>query len=158
MLLFFMWLLPSLSAHAQNRVALVVGNNAYENVPRLEKAINDAKAVSASLQEIGFQVQLAIDLSRRDFIRQLSAFMDRVRPGDLALLYYAGHGIEVRGVNYILPIDVPPVVLGQESLLTGEAVPTEKIISDLQDRGARATVFVLDACRDNPFKTGATNV
>jgi len=71
---------------AQNRVALVVGNNAYESVPRLEKAINDAKAVSASLQEIGFQVQLATDLSRRDFIRQLSAFMDRVRPGDLALL------------------------------------------------------------------------
>ena len=87
MLLFVVWLLPSLSAHAQNRVALVVGNNAYESVPRLEKAINDAKAVSASLQAIGFQVQLATDLSRRDFIRQLSAFMDRVRPGDLALLY-----------------------------------------------------------------------
>ena len=134
----------------------MVGNNAYENVPKLEKAVNDAKAVSSSLQAIGFQVQLATDLSRRDFIRQLSAFMDRVGPGDLALLYYAGHGIEVRGVNYILPTDVPPVVPGQESLLTGEAVPTEKIITDLQDRGARAMVFILDACRDNPFKTGTT--
>lgn len=151
---FVMW--PSLPVNAENRVALVVGNNAYENVPRLEKAVNDAKAVSSSLQAIGFQVQLATDLSRRDFIRQLSAFMDRVKAGDLALLYYAGHGIEVRGVNYILPTDIPPVVPGQEGLLTGEAVPTEKIITDLQARGARAMVFVLDACRDNPFKTGAT--
>jgi len=64
--------------------------------------------------------------------------------------------IEVRGVNYILPTDIPPVKQGQEGLLTGEAVQTEKIISDLQDRGARASVFVLDACRDNPFKTGST--
>ena len=149
-------LLASFSASAEKRVALVVGNNAYDSVPKLEKAVNDAKAVSSSLQALGFQVQLATDLGRRDFIRQLSAFMDRVGPGDLALFYYAGHGIEVRGVNYILPTDVPPVMQGQESLLTGEAVPTEKIISDLQDRGARATVFVLDACRDNPFKTGAT--
>ena len=153
---FVMGLLLNFSAHAENRIALVVGNNAYESVPRLEKAVNDAKAVSSSLQAIGFQVQLATDLSRRDFIRQLSAFMDRVKPGDLALLYYAGHGIEVRGVNYILPTDIPPVIPGQESLLTGEAVPTEKIITDLQDRGARAIVFVLDACRDNPFKTGTT--
>ena len=149
-------LLASFSASAEKRVALVVGNNAYDSVPKLEKAVNDAKAVSSSLQALGFQVQLATDLGRRDFIRQLSAFMDRVGPGDLALFYYAGHGIEVRGVNYILPTDVPPVMQGQESLLTGEAVPTEKIISDLQDRGARATVFVLDACRDNPFKTGTT--
>src|SRR5664280_3199660 len=85
-------LLASFSASAEKRVALVVGNNAYESVPKLEKAVNDAKAVSSSLQAIGFQVQLATDLSRRDFIRQLSAFMDRVRPGDLALFYYAGHG------------------------------------------------------------------
>jgi hypothetical protein len=143
-------------ARAEKRLALVVGNNAYESVPKLEKAVNDAKAVSSSLQALGFQVQLATDLSRRDFIRQLSAFMDKVSPGDLALIYYAGHGIEVRGINYILPTDIPPVKPGQESLLTGEAVLTEKIITDLQDRGARASVFVLDACRDNPFKTGTT--
>ncbi|MBR1212498.1 caspase family protein [Bradyrhizobium sp. JYMT SZCCT0180] len=143
-------------ARAEKRLALVVGNNAYESVPKLEKAVNDAKAVSSSLQSLGFQVQLATDLNRRDFIRQLSAFMDKVSAGDLALIYYAGHGIEVRGVNYILPTDIPPVKQGQESLLTGEAVQTEKIITDLQDRGARASVFVLDACRDNPFKTGTT--
>lgn len=143
-------------ANADKRIALVVGNNAYESVSRLERAVNDARAVSSTLEALGFKVRFATDLSRRDFIRQLSAFMDQVEQGDLALLYYAGHGIEIRGVNYILPTDIPPVRQGQESLLTGEAIPTDKVISDLQDRGARATVFVLDACRDNPFQPGGT--
>ncbi|MCC8964614.1 caspase family protein [Bradyrhizobium sp. Pear76] len=143
-------------ARAEKRVALVVGNNAYESVPKLERAVNDAKAVSSALEIMGFQVHLATDLGRRDFIRQLSAFLDRVEPGDFAFLYYAGHGIEIRGTNYILPTDLPPVDQGQESLLTGEAVPIDKILSDLQDRGARVTIFVLDACRDNPFRAGAT--
>ncbi|MGQ0682903.1 MAG: caspase family protein [Bradyrhizobium sp.] len=123
---------------------------------RLERAVNDARAVSATLEALGFQVQLATDVGRRDFVRQLSIFMDRVAPGDLAVLYYAGHGIEIRGINYILPTDVPPARQGQESLLTGEAIATDKVISDLQDRGARATVFVLDACRDNPFQASGT--
>ena len=146
----------SFDARAEKRIALVMGNNAYESVSRLERAVNDARAVSSTLQALGFQVQLATDLSRRDLIRQLAIFMERVEPGDMALLYYAGHGIEIRGVNYILPTDVPPVRQGQESLLTGEAIPTDKVISDLQDRGARATVFVLDACRDNPFQAPGT--
>ena len=146
----------SFEARAEKRVALVVGNNAYESVPKLERAVNDAKAVSSALESLGFEVHLATDLGRRDFIRELSTFIDRVGLGDFALLYYAGHGIEIRAVNYILPIDVPPVKQGQESLLTGEAVPTDKILSNLQDRGARATVFVLDACRDNPFKISGT--
>ena len=149
-------LLPGSEAHAEKRIALVVGNNAYESVTRLERAVNDAKAVSWTLETLGFQVQLATDLGRRDFIRQLSTFMGRVQPGDVAVLYYAGHGIEIRGVNYILPTDVPPARQGEESLFTGEAIATDKVISDLQDRGARATVFVLDACRDNPFQVAGT--
>jgi hypothetical protein len=149
-------LLPGVEASAEKRVALVVGNNAYESVTKLERAVNDARAVSSTLEGLGFQVQLATDLGRRDFIRQLSTFMDRVGPGDLAVLYYAGHGIEIRGINYILPTDVPPAKQGEESLFIGEAIATDKVISDLQDRGARATVFVLDACRDNPFQAGGT--
>ena len=101
-------LLACSEACAEKRIALVVGNNAYESVTRLDRAVNDARAVSSTLETLGFQVQLATDLGRRDFIRQLSTFMDRVQPGDVAVLYYAGHGIEIRGVNYILPTDVPP--------------------------------------------------
>jgi hypothetical protein len=146
----------SFDARAEKRVALVLGNNAYQSITKLERAVNDARAVSATLQTLGFQVQLATDVGRRELVRQLSTFMDQIEPGDLALLFYAGHGVEIRGANYILPTDLPPVFQGQESLLTGEAISTDKIISDLQDRGARATVFVLDACRDNPFKPSET--
>jgi hypothetical protein len=146
----------SLDAHAEKRIALVVGNDGYENISKLQRAVNDAKAVSSALQGLGFQVLLATDVGRRDLVRQLSAFMDKVEPGDTALLFYSGHGVEIRGANYILPTDVPAARQGQESLLTGEAISTDKVISDLQDRGARATVFVLDACRDNPFKEGDT--
>jgi hypothetical protein len=143
-------------AQADRRIALVVGNDAYESISRLERAVIDATAVAQSLRAIGFEVMLATDVSRRELVRQLAEFNSRAQSSDLALFYYAGHGIEIRGANYILPIDVPPVKDGQETLLTSEALPTEKIVSDLQDRGARAVVLILDACRDNPFKRPGT--
>lgn len=143
-------------ACAEKRIALVVGNNAYESVAPLERAVSDATAVARSLRAIGFEVTVATDVSRRELVRQLSDFNSRAQSSDLALLYYAGHGIEIRGANYILPVDVPAVRDGQETLLTGEALPTDKIVSDLQDRGARAVVLILDACRDNPFKRAGT--
>lgn len=149
-------MMASVAARAEKRVAIVVGNNAYESVSKLERAVSDARAVSAQLESLGFRVQLATDVGRRDLLRQLSTFMDQIEPGDVALLYYAGHGVEIRGANYILPTDLPPIRQGQESLLTGEAISTDKVIADLQERGARAIVFVLDACRDNPFKTDQT--
>ena len=151
-----MVLAASFEARAEKRIALVIGNNAYDSVSKLERAVSDARAVSSALQGLGFQVLLATDVGRRDLVRQLSNFMAKVEPGDTALLYYSGHGVEIRGANYILPTDIPPAGPGQESLLTGEAISTDKVISDLQDRGARATVFVLDACRDNPFKASDT--
>jgi hypothetical protein len=143
-------------AHAQGRIALVVGNNAYENVTKLERAVNDSTAVAGSLRAMGFEVLLATDVSRRALVQRLAEFNSRIRDGDLALFYYAGHGIEIRGANYILPVDVPAVRDGQETLVTAEAVPTEKIISGIQDRGARTVVMILDACRDNPFRRSAT--
>lgn len=143
-------------AKAEKRIALIVGNNAYENVPKLQRAVSDATAIAQSLRALGFDVLLAADADRREFVRQLAEFGARVQKETLALFYYAGHGIEVRGANYLLPIDVPAVREGQEALLTGEAIPTDKIIADLQDRGARAMVLILDACRDNPFKRSDT--
>ena len=139
-------------ACADKRVALVVGNNAYESVAKLERAVSDATSVAQSLRSMGFDVILATDLDRRALIRHLADFNGRAPSSDLALFYYAGHGIEIRGANYVLPVDVPAVRDGQESLLTGEAIPTDKIVTDLQANGARAVVLVLDACRDNPFK------
>jgi hypothetical protein len=79
---------------AEKRIALVVGNNAYESVPKLENAVNDSTAVARSLRSIGFEVMLATDVSRRELVQQLAEFNGRAQNSDLALLDYAGHGIE----------------------------------------------------------------
>jgi hypothetical protein len=140
------------SAMAANRLALVIGNDAYQNVDRLQKAVNDARAVAASLRRIGFTVALGENVARRDFVRSIAEFESRIRPGDVVFFFYAGHGVEIEGANYLMPIDVPKVAPGQQSVLKDEAVSTDGLIQRLQARGARSQIIVLDACRENPFK------
>jgi hypothetical protein len=140
------------TAHAEKRVALLVGNNAYQNVPRLQTAVNDARAVGTALRGLGFSVILAENQSRRAMSEALLAFDKAIEPGDIALFFFAGHGFEIRGQNYLLPTDIPEVREGQEELIRDSAFPADRIIDRLQGRGARTTVLVLDACRNNPFE------
>ena len=139
------------AAHAEKRVALLIGNNAYQNVPRLQTAINDARAVGTALRGLGFTVILAENQSRRAMSEALLAFDKAIEPGDIALFFFAGHGFEIRGQNYLLPTDIPEVREGQEELIRDSAFPADRIIDRLQARGARTAVLVLDACRNNPF-------
>ena len=90
-------------AQAQKRVALLVGNNAYESIPKLQTAVNDARAVGASLREIGFSVTVAENRSRRAMSEALLAFDKAVEPGDVALFFFAGHGFEIRGQRFLVP-------------------------------------------------------
>ena len=140
------------TARAEKRIALLVGNNAYQNIPRLQTAVNDARAVSTALRGLGFSVILAENQSRRAMSEALLAFDKAVEPGDIALFFFAGHGFEIRGQNYLLPTDIPEVREGQEELIRDSAFPADRIIDRLQARGARTAVLVLDACRDNPFE------
>ena len=140
------------TAHAEKRVALLVGNNAYQNVPRLQTAVNDARAVGTALRGLGFSVIIAENQSRRAMSEALLAFDKAIEPGDIALFFFAGHGFEIRGQNYLLPTDIPEVREGQEELIRDFAFPTDRIIDRLQGRGARTAVLVLDACRNNPFE------
>src|SRR5512138_1982138 len=139
------------TARAEKRVALLIGNNAYQNVSRLQTAINDARAVGAALRGLGFQVILAENQSRRAMSEALLAFDKAIQPGDIALFFFAGHGFEIRGQNYLLPTDIPEIREGQEELIRDAAFPASRIIDRLQERGARTAVLVLDACRNNPF-------
>ncbi|WFU19374.1 caspase family protein [Bradyrhizobium sp. CB3481] len=139
------------TARAEKRVALLVGNNAYQSVPRLQTAVNDARAVGAALRGLGFSVILAENQSRRAMSEALLAFDKAIEPGDVALFFFAGHGFEIRGQNYLLPTDIPEVREGQEELIRDSAFPADRIIDRLQARGARTAVLVLDACRNNPF-------
>jgi hypothetical protein len=139
-------------AGAQNRIAFVVGNDAYQNIDPLRKAVNDARAIAQGLQQLGFRVTLGENLTRRDFIERFNTFENSVRPGDTAFVFYSGHGVELDGANYLVPTDAPKVAPQQQSLLKDESISTDNMIQRLKARGTKSQIVVLDACRENPFR------
>ena len=144
---------------AEKRVALLVGNNAYQNVPALKTAINDARTLASVLRKLNFLVFVAENQSRHSMSEALLAFDKVIEPGDMAFFFFAGHGFEIRGQNYLLPTDVPAASEGEEELVRDAGFPADRIIERLQTRGARTAILVLDACRNNPFeRRGARGV
>ncbi len=137
---------------AQNRLAFIVGNDSYQNVEPLKKAVNDARAIAQTMQGLGFKVTLGENLPRRDFNAKFSAFESSIQPGDMTFVFYSGHGIELDGANYLVPVDAPKVNLQQQSLLKDESISSDGMIQRLKERGALLQVLVLDACRENPFR------
>lgn len=134
-----------------HRWALVIGVDGYQNLENLQKARNDAQAISSVLSGLGFEVRTLYDPSRRDINGAVSTLANQIDPGDEVLFYFAGHGVEVDGRNFLLPSDVPMINLGDESFLTGESIAADRVLDTFQKRGARTTVMILDACRNNPF-------
>ena len=141
-------------ALAAKRVALVVGNNDYAEVPKLEKAAGDARAISATLSGLGFDVITVLDANRSRMARALVDLETRVSPGDTVLFYFAGHGVALEGGNFLLPTDIPSVTEAQRNLLRTEGFLADDISERMQAKGAATTVMILDACRNNPFKAG----
>ncbi len=140
------------TALAQKRVALVIGNDAYQSVPALGRAASDARVMGTTLESLGFAVIRAQDVTQRAMSQALARFDAAVAPGDTAFLFFAGHGFEIRGLNYLLPTDVPPAAEGQEEIVRDASFAVDRLVERLQGRGAGAIVLVLDACRDNPFE------
>ena len=132
-------------ARAEKRVALVVGNDSYRNIVPLKKAANDARIVGETLRRLGFKILVAENHSRRAMSKALLTFDSMVEKGDTALFYFAGHGFEIKGENYLLPIDVPAALDGQEELVRDASFAAQRIIERLQARGARTAILVLDA-------------
>ncbi len=138
------------------RMALVIGNDTYRNLPaaqQLKKARNDARAVAETLKERGFETTLGLDVTRFGFNQKIDAFAKQIEPGDVATVFFAGHGVRIGGRNYLLPSDVPDMSNGSQDLLAGESIAVDKITDRLQKSGARISMLILDACRDNPFKS-----
>jgi uncharacterized caspase-like protein len=142
-------------AHAEKRVALVIGNNDYKNVPKLQKAVNDARTMGDTLKQLGFSVMVAENQSRQQFSQTLLAFDKAVAAGDTAFFFYAGHGFEIAGQNYLLPTDVPAATEGQEELVRDASVLADRIVERLQNKKVRTSILVFDACRNNPFERAA---
>jgi tetratricopeptide (TPR) repeat protein len=135
------------------RVALVIGNSTYKNVPTLSNPRKDAEAIAASLRNVGFdQVTLANDATREKLIDRLRAFADEAETADWAMVYYAGHGMEVGGVNYLVPTDAR---LAADRDIQFEAVPLDQVLAAV-DTAKKLKLVVLDACRDNPFSPRKT--
>jgi len=133
-------------AFAETRVALVIGNGAYQSVPRLPNPTNDAKAVAAALTRSGFDTILATDLDERGMEDATIRFARAARTADVALFYYSGHALQFNGVNYLAPVDT---ILKDESDLR-RMTRVEDIVGDLQEAKS-LRILVLDSCRDNPF-------
>ncbi|GAA6210889.1 hypothetical protein NBRC116602_06290 [Hyphomicrobiales bacterium 4NK60-0047b] len=157
-LTFFSFLVVTTSASAK-RIALVIGNDDYRNVTKLYKAVNDAVAVTRTIRQIGFEVIESLNANRRSFDQKLNYLSSKIEAGDEVLFFFAGHGISFKGRNYLLPIDVPRIAPGEERSIIKEAFSEDEIISVLRERGAKVSILIIDACRNNPFpKKGTRSV
>ena len=134
------------SGSAAGRVALVIGNSAYQALPVLPNPANDATDVATELGEMGYDVTVRTNATRSEMANVVARFAEKMQGAELALLFYAGHGVQLNGENYLLPVDA-----------TGESEAALRLstidLSSLQDAmaDARANVIILDACRNNPF-------
>lgn len=135
-------------AMADKRVALVIGNSAYQKVTRLTNPANDSSAMAETLKNAGFDiVDLKRDLNVNEMRRALREFADKVRNADVAVVYYAGHGMEINGTNYVIPVDA---VLERDLDAFDEAIPLDRILAVIEP-ARQLRLVILDACRDNPF-------
>lgn len=135
---------------AQRRIALVIGNGAYKSAP-LKNPVGDAEAVAASLRQLGYDVVLRRDTGLVDLIEALREFSVRASRSPVRMLFYAGHGIQARGRNYLLPVDAEPQ---SEEEIAAKAADVGEFIDRLSAIKHGLNIVVLDACRVNPFAGG----
>src|ERR1700751_4432929 len=137
----------------EQRVALVMGNSHYQNAAELPNPDDDARSVAQFLNSAGFEVVEATDLTQNDMIKVVQDFSARVQahgPNTVAMVYYAGHGVQLAGENYLVPVDAKISTAGD---LVGDSVRLVDVMATLEAIPSRMRIVVLDACRNNPFPT-----
>ncbi|MCK4312407.1 MAG: SUMF1/EgtB/PvdO family nonheme iron enzyme [Candidatus Cloacimonetes bacterium] len=144
-ILIFSFLLTTIFCQ-QNRFALVIGNSDYKGVP-LRNPVNDANDIAATLRELDFEVIKRTNLNKRELEESAETFENMITSSDVALFYYSGHGLQVDGINYLIPLNAN---IDEANDVRYEAVELNRIITKLEK--ARLNIIILDACRDNPFK------
>ena len=130
------------------RKALVIGNDNYQSVTKLQNAREDARSIAKSLESVGYQVSLELDSTEKGMKQALRKFKSQVQGGDEVVIFYAGHGVQLGGSNYLIPVDVRG---DSEDQIRDEAVQLQRLLDDMSERKARLTLAIVDACRDNPF-------
>jgi uncharacterized caspase-like protein len=150
-LLLSAFLAGSSAAHAESRLALVIGESAYRAVPSLPNPANDARAMTKLLTDSGFEVTTASDLSQKEMNQKVGDFTAEIAakgPDTIALVFYAGHGLQIDGENYLVPVDVDPK---READIPLQAVRLNDILNTLNSVPTKMRILLLDACRNNPF-------
>ena len=136
-------------AQAEARVALVIGNSAYAETP-LRNPVNDANDVAAALQALGFTVLKATDANLKQMEKLIHEFGEKLAGSSVALFFFAGHGVQVEGENYLIPIDA---VINKQAEVKYAAVNAGLVLAQLGEDPQRASIVILDACRNNPFRS-----
>ena len=143
--------IASAPALADKRVALVIGNSAYQNVTALDNPKNDARLMADTLRSLGFSLVgggAQLDLDKGGIDRAVRAFGAQLQGADVALFYYAGHGVQISGANYLVPVDANPV---RQSDVDFQMLDANVILRQMADSGTKLNLVILDACRNNPF-------
>jgi uncharacterized caspase-like protein len=138
---------PKAAPAGEVRVALVIGNAAYPTAP-LRNPVNDATAIADRLRKLGFEVTLKTNVQQREMTRAVSLIGQGIKPRSVALFYYAGHGLQVRGRNFLVPVDAE---IQSEASARSEAVDLELVLEQLGP--SRLSMVILDACRNNPYES-----
>ncbi|MEO8243601.1 MAG: caspase family protein [bacterium] len=152
LVVFLLWLLGATQALAEARIALIIGNGDYHSVGKLPNPPNDAKLMAKTLSAIGFEVTLVSEGSFSDMRSAISAFGARLRESGkdtTGLFYYAGHGVQSFGRNYLLPVDATLTNAADISLV---AIEADSVLQQMRSAGNTTNIVILDACRNNPFK------
>jgi hypothetical protein len=147
------WLIVSFTAPAaaEKRVALVVGNGTYRNFARLDNPINDAKLLADTLRDLGFALvggDAQLDLDKASFDRVVQDFGAQLQGADVGLFFYAGHGVQIRDTNYLIPVDANPT---READVDFQMLDANLVLRQMEGAGTRLNFVILDACRNNPF-------
>jgi uncharacterized caspase-like protein len=145
----FAFLLLAFNPALAKRVALVVGNSAYKHTTSLNNPANDAKLMEQSLRAAGFDVTLVLDADQNQLKKSMLEFGRTLRKGvDASMFYYAGHGVQVGGENYLVPVDA---VLENEDEVNLQTIPVNDFLQTMESAKSPFNIVVLDACRNNPF-------
>ena len=138
-----------LFATAERRAALVIGNNDYQNITKLEKAVNDANSVAAELKKVGFEVQLLNNVGQKKMNQAINDFVQKVSGGGVGVFFFAGHGLQINNQNFLVPVDMDNP--RDPADVADQAVSVPVLQDKLADAKAKYTLLVLDACRNNPL-------
>jgi len=140
----------ALAVGGENRIALIIGNGAYKSAP-LKNPVKDARDMAALLKSLGFAVTLKVDAEQKDMEEAVRQFGLDLRQGGVGLFYFAGHGLQVGGNNYLVPVDAK---IQTESDVRFECVDAGRVLGKMEDAGNELNIVILDACRNNPFARG----